>query len=516
MEQRILILAPYGRDARVIEHVLAAAGLDCLTSSNAESFVKALEEGAALAMVAEEALDAIALGALAGWLESQPVWSDFPFVVLTSKTRIASPPAWTRIVDTLGNVVLVERPVSTETLISTARSALRARRRQYQARGILADRAEVAEHLRLADRRKDEFLAMLAHELRNPLAPIRNAAETIRLHQHTDSKLRWAGDLIERQSRHLGGLLEDLLDVSRITSGKVTLKRSVVDVADLVRRAIDVAQGALRVRRHGIDVDLPDRPVFVDGDPNRLAQIFGNILDNAIKYTPTGGAIQVACKIDDGTAVISVTDNGVGMVSDDLPLIFDLFSQSDRALDRAQGGLGIGLSVVKTLVTMHGGTISAQSDGLDCGSTFTVSLPVTEAPVPVADTPMVPTAVTGSIDVLVVDDNLDSAESVAMLLEMQGHRVFTAFDGPTALALCKAHRPKVVLLDIGLPGMDGYEVARRLRQIPGMAAATLIAITGYGQPEDKTRSIDAGFDHHLVKPVEPDALMMLVQASSSA
>lgn len=511
MEERILIVAPRGRDAEVISHVLSREALECAVCLDVEEFLAKLAEGAACAVIADEALDAHALRMLDEWLNGQPPWSDFPFMLLVGNGKKGISTDEGQRLETMANVMLIERPVSGEALVSAARSALRARRRQYQARAMIAGRAEANVRLMNASRQKDEFLAMLAHELRNPLAPIRNAAEAIRM---VDSALpvrvRWAREIIERQSRHLASLLEDLLDVSRITTGKVTLKRSTIELRTILDAAVDVAKLALDARQHTLTLHYPDNPVFLEADPTRLAQVFGNLLDNAAKYTPDGGKIEIRVSADSDTVTVIVEDNGAGIEEDELKEVFELFSQSNRALDRAQGGLGIGLSVVRSLVKMHGGNVQAQSKGLGHGVQMVVVLPVADVPaqpnVPVARVEPVSER---DLDVFVVDDNVDAAASLAIILEMSGHRVRVAHDGPRALEACMTHRPDVVLLDIGLPGMDGYQVALRLREMPGMLNSTLIAVTGYGQPEDVARSRHAGFDHHVVKPVEPDTLSQL-------
>jgi signal transduction histidine kinase/ActR/RegA family two-component response regulator len=515
LEERILILAPHGRDAEVIEQVLLREHMISAVCGSVGDLLAQLRRGAACALIVDEALETRAAAMLDRWLRTQPIWSDFPFVLLVSKGKSGALNPESRRIEMLGNVVLIERPVSGETLVSAARSALRARRRQYQARAMIAERAATNERLLRAARQKDDFLAMLAHELRNPLAPIRNAAESLKTFEaNLPARVRWAGELIERQSRHLASLLEDLLDVSRITTGKITLKKTNVDFRAMLENALQAARPAFEGRQHQLDSNLPDSPVHVYGDPTRLAQVFGNLLDNAAKYTPEGGHIQVQASLDGGRVVATVKDDGIGISAADLPEIFELFAQSNRSLDRAQGGLGIGLSVVRSLIEMHGGTVKAHSDGIGCGSTIRVELPALPASLSgAAVTPMpMESSFRRPLRILVVDDNVDAADSLAMLLEMRGHHVRTAADGPRALEECRSHPAEVVLLDIGLPGMDGYEVARRLKGTPEMASAVLIAITGYGQAEDVARSMDAGFDHHLVKPVEPESLAALFES----
>jgi len=380
---------------------------------------------------------------------------------------------------------------------------------------ILAVRIDVTERmaaeqrLREADRRKDEFLAMLAHELRNPLAPIRNAAELLRRLDPIAPQARNAVDLIARQAGHMARLVDDLLDVSRVTQGKVTLVSAPVELAATIHAAVELARPLIDVRHHALTLTLPHAPLYVEGDPARLAQIVGNLLNNAAKYTEDGGKIALRLARQGNLACVSVEDNGIGIAPDLLPHVFDLFTQADRSLDRAQGGLGIGLSLVKSLVELHGGSVMATSAGVGRGSTFTVCLPLSSAP-PHEQAAAQMSTLAAPRRLLVVDDNVDAAQSIAMLLELQGHTVRTAYDGYSALRMLSDFKPHGVLLDIGLPGMDGFEVARRMRALNEGKSVTLIALTGYGQDEHRRRSREVGFDHHLVKPVEPDALLTLI------
>jgi PAS domain S-box-containing protein len=373
-------------------------------------------------------------------------------------------------------------------------------------------RKRAEEALKEADRRKDEFLAMLAHELRNPLAPISNALHLARL-PGADS--RQAIDLIERQVEHMVRLVDDLLDVSRITRGKIELRRERADLAAVVVRAVEGSRPLIDARRHALDLRLPDDPLPVDGDPVRLAQVVWNLLNNAAKYTPEGGRIGVAVEREGGEAVVRVRDTGMGIPADMLARVFDLFTQVDRTLDRAEGGLGIGLTLVRRLTEMHGGTVEAHSDGPGQGSEFVVRLPLAagaslaEAPGQGGPAPP-PGLPTPGRRVLLVDDNRDSADTLAMLLRLLGHDVRTAYEGRQALAVAGAYQPDLVLLDIGLPGLNGYEVAAQLRAMPRMGRAVLVALTGYGSEEDRRQARAAGFNQHMVKPVDLDALRELL------
>jgi signal transduction histidine kinase/ActR/RegA family two-component response regulator len=388
----------------------------------------------------------------------------------------------------------------------------------------LAEMTRLGEQLRQrtqeltqADRRKDEFLAMLAHELRNPLAAARNAVQVMRMLAREDANLRWAGEVVERQVQHLGRLVDDLLDVSRFTSGKVTLRKEPTDLAAVVARAVETARPAVEGRRQKLSVTLPPERLRVDGDPVRLAQVVGNLLNNAAKYTPEGGRIWLTAGREGGEAVLRVRDTGVGIAPEMLPRVFDLFAQADGSLARSEGGLGIGLTLVKSLLEMHGGRVEAHSAGPDQGSEFVVRLPLLPAPQSPADTPEKdgPCVPVPPRRVLVVDDNVDAADSLAKVLALMGHDVRTAHDGPAALEEARDSAPDVVLLDIGLPRMDGYEVARRLREQVAPEHVLLVAMTGYGQDGDRRNSHEAGFDAHLVKPVDLAALEKLLASDGS-
>ncbi|HEX4439229.1 MAG TPA: ATP-binding protein [Thermoanaerobaculia bacterium] len=376
----------------------------------------------------------------------------------------------------------------------------------------ITERRAAEEALREAGRRKDEFLAMLAHELRNPLAPIRNAAQVLKLLGSPEVDQRWALDVIERQAQHLTRLVDDLLDVSRITQGKIALRREWVEVAAVVQRAVEETRSAVEERGHRLHVRVAPEPVRLEGDLTRLVQVVGNLLHNAAKYTPERGDVWLDAGEEDGRAVMRVRDDGIGLSAELLPHVFDLFTQADRSLDRSQGGLGIGLTLVRQLVELHGGEVEARSEGLGKGSEFIVRLPRVEPAQPADGAPWPGSAAAPpqGLRILVVEDHTDSAEMLAFLLRLEGHEVRTASDGPSAIEAAGATRPQVVLCDIGLPGMSGYEVAAKLRQTPEGSAARLIALSGYGQAEDRRRSREAGFDYHLTKPVEPDALLALL------
>jgi PAS domain S-box-containing protein len=382
-------------------------------------------------------------------------------------------------------------------------------------RDITARRAAEQE-LRENDRRKDEFLAMLAHELRNPLAPIRNAAHTLALLGTPDDRIHWVSGVIERQVGLMTRLVDDLLDVSRITSGKITLKREPVSIPAVIAQVVEAARPPAESRKETLEVDVAPGAGWVDGDQARLVQSVGNLLDNAIKYTEEGGHIRLTARADDREVVIAVRDSGVGIGADLLPHVFDLFAQADRSLERRQGGLGIGLTLVRRLVDMHGGRVEAASEGPGRGSEFTIRLPrlaidaAEPGAEPALETPEGPPG--PARRVLVVDDQPDSTDSLALFLRLRGHEVHTASDGPGALEEFARCQPEVVFLDLGLPGMSGYDVARRLRAMPEAREVRLVAVTGYGTEADRERTRAAGFDVHLAKPVDPLAVEELLTA----
>jgi PAS domain S-box-containing protein len=363
-----------------------------------------------------------------------------------------------------------------------------------------------------AGRQTRQFLAMLGHELRNPLAPISNAVSIMHAHPITDPVLARCRDLIDRQVSHLSRLVDDLLDASRIASGKIELRREPIDLSLALRRAVESSRPLIEARRQHLDVLLPAQAIPVNGDLIRLSQVVQNLLNNAAKFTPDRGRIELSLARDGHLAVIRVRDSGIGIAPGLLPKVFDLFAQGDRGLDRSEGGLGIGLTLVREIAHMHGGSVQASSDGVGRGAEFLVRLPLlADAGLGMADARASGTHAGGAARrILIIDDNHDAADSMATLLRLWGHQTWSAHDGYSALALASEHAPQIVLLDIGLPGMDGYEVAHKLREVDGTQHSVLVAVTGYGQAEDRLRSREAGFDHHLVKPVDIDALRRLL------
>jgi signal transduction histidine kinase/CheY-like chemotaxis protein len=377
-------------------------------------------------------------------------------------------------------------------------------------------RTQVEHELRAANRQKDQFLAMLAHELRNPLAPITTAAQLLKQGRLDARATRHASEIIARQAEHMTELVNDLLDVSRVTRGLVTLEREELEIDAVVSSAVEQVRPLIEARCHALALDLSGEPVHVMGDRTRLVQVVSNVLNNAAKYTPPGGSIDLRVAVHGAQVEVAVRDSGVGIEPDVLPYIFDLFTQAERTPDRSQGGLGIGLALVKSLAALHGGGVEARSAGLGQGSEFIVRLPRLEQPR--GEPAIEPAAAAGAdvqapLRVLVVDDNIDAALMLATLLGMQGHSVCVEHDGRNALQRARLQHPQVLLLDIGLPDMDGYELARAMRKLPETAGAVLVALTGYGQGQDRADAARAGFNHHLVKPASMEQVgAILAQA----
>ena len=425
----------------------------------------------------------------------------------------------------LGAVDYIQSPVVPEVLRSKVRVFVELYQMQQRTRAMAEERVaraeadtarvaaeEAARGLQETNQRKDEFLAMLSHELRNPLAPIRNAVEVIRRLAPPDPTLTMARDVIDRQVAHLARLVEELLDVSRISQGKIALRKEPVELGRVIAHSVETARPPIDARGQLLTVTQPATPVWLSADFARLSQVVANLLNNASKFTGEGGRIELTASATQGEACITVRDNGAGIDPELLPKVFQLFVQGERALDRGQGGLGIGLTLVQRLVELHGGRVAATSEGLGRGATFSVTLPCIAAVEPRRPAP--PAAKAADVygrRVLVVDDNVDAAESTAAFLRLEGHEVKAVHDGLQALASLKVFDPHVVVLDIGLPGLDGYAVARQLRERGDTSHVLLIALTGYGQKEDRARAADAGFDYHFVKPADPREIQLAIE-----
>lgn len=496
MEHGIVVCAPTGQDAPLAARVFTAAGITSTICRDVEALVGQIVRGAGALLLVEEVISGKAIKPLLDYVAAQPTWSDIPILLLTRSG--ADSVDVRRAVEHLGNVTLLERPVRTIALISAARSAIRARERQYQVRDT--------------DQRKDEFLATLAHELRNPLAPIGSSMAVLQ-HLYADSpQVTQVRNVVNRQLAHLTRLVDDLLDVARITSGKVVLKKSDITLHSVVQHAVEISSSVIDSRDHRLQVEQPQAGHVLHADHARLVQSLANLLVNAAKFTPRGGDITLRVAVDGAMVRFAVRDTGVGLEPDSLARIFELFAQTPVP-GEAPTGLGIGLSLARQFAEMHGGTLSASSPGLGQGSDFVMALPVVvAAPLALLPAAEIPTAAAGTpLKILVVDDNIDAAHSLQMLLSMKGFAVTTAFDGVAALAGVQRERPDVVVMDIGMPGMNGYEAATLMRQQPGGEDITLIALTGWGSAADRQRARQAGFDHHLVKPVDSATLLRCME-----
>jgi len=498
LEYRALVLAPTGKDAPLIIAALRRHAIAAEACADMADLVERSMGGVATVVLAEEAIgDPVARLAMARRVDAQPSWSDLPVLLLCKRGPLSAIAA--EAIATLGNVMVLERPTQTASLVSAVLTALRTRERQYM--------------LRTADERKDAFIATLAHELRNPLAPLTHALHLLRRSDTDDAKRRWAIDVIERQSAQLTRLVDDLLDIARITQGKVTLQLQDVDLCVVIRNAIEMSAPLVESMHHTLTTRIPGQAVFVRADPVRLAQCLSNLLDNAAKYTPRGGCITLSANVGERYFELRVSDSGDGIAPEARTALFDIFSQGDRSRPHAQGGMGVGLWIVKTFVEMHGGSVEVQSDGEGRGSTFVMRMPHAPLPAPSPTTPAAaPSARERRCRILVVDDNPDNADSLSELLTLSGHEVQKAYSGESGLHAATRLRPDVAILDIGLPDMDGRELARRMRADSTTSHALLIALSGWGQAVDRERSAAAGFDHHLVKPADFEAILELIRS----
>jgi signal transduction histidine kinase/ActR/RegA family two-component response regulator len=515
----VLVVMPTARDAERTLTLLRENGIESALCADVAVLCRELERGAGAILLTDEFVADEPLRQFSSALRAQPPWSLVPVVVVAHEgddqvKRVA--------MESLRGSIVIERPVRTRTLVSVLRSALRAREDQYQIRDALSalqrsehELAKQAEELRAADRRKDEFLATLAHELRNPLAPIQTGLDILKNVVHDDRSERALG-VMSRQLKHMVRLIDDLLDVSRITQGKFELKRQRVTLSEVLDAAVETSRPLIERGRHALGVSVDDPTLAFDADATRLAQVVSNLLNNASKYTPTGGVIALSAKRDGNQCLIEVRDNGIGIPPEQLEDVFHMFSQVNRALSRSQGGMGIGLALAKSLIELHDGTISVQSAGLGLGSTFRVRLPLAAGDAQASG---------GEDDhasqrhdrkrVLVVDDNYDAADMLAVMLELDDYEIKKAHDGASALAVATAWSPDIVILDIGLPDLSGHDVARRLREDPAFRRTELIALSGWGTEEDQRRSLAAGFNLHLTKPVDADALRAVLARASA-
>jgi signal transduction histidine kinase/ActR/RegA family two-component response regulator len=522
-EHRVLVLAPTGRDVSLVCQVLHDAGVAATACETAAELCRRIGEGAAAAVVADEALTDEAARRLASVLAGEPEWSDFPLVVMTAR-REQNGRVWP-LLEGLGSSahpLLLERPVSTTTLIRAVRTVLQSRTRQYQIRDQIAERKRLegellqkVDALAESDRRKDEFLAVLGHELRNPLAAIVNGIQVLPMLGTLDGQAATVCDLLGRQARQMTHLVDDLLDISRVSRGSVRLHVGRVDLVPLLCEVAEEYRSAADESGCALEASLPES-LPVEGDPTRLRQIFGNLVHNACKFTDRGGRITVTARggAERRTATVAVRDTGIGMSAETRARLFVPFSQAESSLDRSRSGLGLGLALVEGLVRLHGGTVTAHSGGLGEGSEFVVDLPLAagEATGSTGAAATARAARRRAFRVLLVEDSQPVAEMLALTLRRMGHEVALAPDAAAALERIPAWRPQVVFSDISMPGMSGYDLARRIRQEPEWGDMVLVAVTGYGQPDDRERALGAGFDHHLVKPADVERMEALFDA----
>lgn len=487
---RLLIVAPIGRDAELMCAHLQRAGIACDTFREMPALCAAIGDGVGALLFTEEALAGDGLRCLAATLEEQPAWSQVPIIILTAVLAGESRARSFRELGRQTNVTLIDRPVRIQSLISAARAALSARQRQYDVHDLMS---------KLEDRvhERDRFLAILGHELRNPLGAILLAS------QMTEEDGRLDGEhakLIERQSRHLTRIVNDLLDLSRVMSGKIAIKPQVVDLRAIARQSLETLQPSARMHQVTIELRLPDEPVSVNVDPVRADQIVTNVLTNAIKYTPEGGHVVMALECDE-TARIRVKDDGVGIAADRIGTIFELFAQAENAIGRSQGGMGIGLALVRNLVELHGGRVTASSDGVGKGTEFLIELPCADE-TPAEQQARGPAAAAlPPRKIVIVEDNVDVRDLLGLKLKRLGHAVDAVGDGVSGVEAILEARPDMALIDIGLPRLDGYQVASAVRSKLGRDIV-LVAVSGFGQPEDKRKALEAGFDDHITKPAD--------------
>jgi signal transduction histidine kinase len=489
--RRLLILAPVGRDAELMCTHLRKAAIDCETFKDMAAIRAAMREGAGALLFTEEALANEGLTVLAAALDEQPAWSQIPVIILSAVLASESKLRSMHGLERRTNVTLIDRPVRIQSLVSAARAALSARQRQYDARDLLL---EVEDRVH----ERDRFLAILGHELRNPLGAILLAS------QMTDEDGKLDGEhakLIERQSRHLTRIVNDLLDLSRVMSGKIVIKPQILDLRSVARQSLETIEASAQVHGVSIELKLPNEPVPVDVDPVRADQIVTNVLTNAIKYTPEGGHVVLTLECEDDRARIRVKDDGVGIAPDRIGTIFELFAQAENAIGRSQGGMGIGLALVRNLVELHGGSVTASSDGIGKGTEFVIELPcATDRPVDAPAPPPDPAALRPR-KIVIVEDNVDVRDLLRLKLRRLGHTVEAVGDGVAGIAAIVEGHPHMALIDIGLPRLDGYQVASEVRTKLGRDVV-LIAVSGFGQPEDKRKALEAGFDDHITKPAD--------------
>ncbi|HVJ85144.1 MAG TPA: ATP-binding protein [Caulifigura sp.] len=508
LDRRVLLLPPTRRDAEATQAIFSEAGIQSEICRDLDHLCEEATKGAGVLLVTEEAIHSSRNNCLPEFLKSQPAWSDVPLIVMTPPITRQPPVELSE----LGGMQLLQRPLQVRTLISTVQAALRDRARQYKVRESLESQERYSAALAESDRRKSEFLAVLAHELRNPLAPLRTGIDLLLL----DEKQAANGiaPMMSRQVSHMARLIDDLMDLSRVSQGKVVLQRKLINLADVIASAVEATRPQIDAAGHELHLAISSR-LPVNGDAVRLTQVFANLLTNAAKYTNPGGHIRLTAARSGSSISVSVADDGRGIPERMLGRVFEMFAQVDDSLDRSEGGLGIGLTLVKQLVEMHGGTIAAVSEGVGQGSCFTVTLPLSEeSPKPPA--PSGPAGYSGPpLQVLIADDNQDAAKMLSLMFRRLGHQVHAVHDGHRAVQAMMENPPDLAILDIGMPVMNGYEAAQAVRKnLNRDRSVYLVALTGWGQDDDRRRALEAGFDTHLVKPVETETLVSLLEMAS--
>jgi two-component system, sensor histidine kinase len=500
----VWVVTPNRVDAELALSFLAERRIQGRACDSLRALCELLPQGAGCVVLAEEALVESELGILHATLAEQPAWSDLPLILIAGEGAALGAMV-ERAFPYAGNITLLERPLNPLTLVSAAQVGLRARARQLEVRDLLLQREEALNS-------RDEFLAMLAHELRNPLAPIRNAVYLQQTLDIDDSMFVKTREIVGKQVTHLTRMLDDLLDVARLERGKVRLQMQRMELNSMITAVVDACSQLAQSRDHVVRIKLASEPLTVDADPVRVEQMVTNLLTNASKFTPNGGEVEIELLRAQDCAVISVRDNGVGLKREMLQAIFEPFTQGDQTLARATGGLGMGLTISRRLAELHGGTIEASSEGEGKGATFVLRLPLAAGPLEKAPNESATGHLSRRRRVLIVEDNPDIRESLRMILELWGHDVLIAETGREGVDMAARERPEVALIDIGLPAMNGYEVARAIRafDMPAPRAIKLVAVTGYGQHADREKAWQSGFDSHLLKPIDLNALEQLL------
>ena len=530
-EDSVLIFAPAGKDASLIAAVLATEKVGTRICNSPGEVCREIAAGVSVLLITEEVLSGRESGEITSTLEAQPPWSDLPVIVLTSGGEEARADLRTRRLKAIGNVSLLERPLRAITLISAVKVARRNRSRQYQTRQLLEEQVKGREEAERLNRLKDDFLTTLSHELRTPLTPLLGWTKLLLKGSLSTEEGHHALTIIERNVKAQGQLIDDLLDMSRVVTGKMRLNIYSVDLNRVVEAAVDVVRPSMDAKRLKLELHLPAEPVFVYGDGDRLQQVFWNLLTNAVKFTPAHGTISVGIERSEEAAVVRVRDTGIGIAREFLPRLFERFSQADSAFTRSYNGLGIGLSLVRSLLELHGGSVAGDSAGENKGATFSVTLPLRQAPRLVSHTPPAHTQIASDeslksaelsgIRVLIVDDEADSRELLTVALSQSGADVVAAGSVREAMQKFRQDPPHILVSDLGMPGEDGFDLIRQVRALERSdlahvlnadprAPVPAIALTAYARDEDRSRCLASGFQKHIAKPIEPSSLIVAV------